>query len=505
MRPTTGGSAADAPAPRPRGEDLAVEGIWLDRDAATPLGAQLAEGLRAAIAAGRFSPGDRLPSTRRIARELGVSRGVATDALELLVADGFAEARGGAGTFVAAAVPSSATGSTASADGVHWRVAVPDVPVDVADPELAFDLTSNRPSTDAFPMEAWRAAWRRVLRRPPHDDYADSAGDPALRHEVARHAARARGVPGTRDDVVITNGALQAFELVARAVVPPGGAVAVEDPGFRLARVAFERAGARVVPIPVDEDGLRVEGLAALDPPPALVFVTPAHQFPLGARLSLARRGALLAWAHRAGAVVIEDDYDAEFRFDAPPLPSLASLDDGGHVAYVGSFSKTLSPALRLGYLIGAPPLIERARAFKTTLDYHAGLPVQQALATLLERGDFARHVARMRGVYAERRAALVAGFGPLPSGVRLRGLAAGMHAVVEVPDGAIAVQAAAAARAEGVGVTTLERYYLGPATVAGLVVGYGHQPADVLETSGGVLAGAVRGAIGVVGFGGDP
>jgi GntR family transcriptional regulator/MocR family aminotransferase len=260
--------------------------------------------------------------------------------------------------------------------------------------------------------------------------------------------------------------------------------------------VAFERTGARVAPIPVDEDGLRVDLLAALDPPPALVYVTPAHQFPLGARLSLARRGALLAWAHRAGAVVIEDDYDAEFRFDAPPLPSLASLDDGGHVAYVGSFSKALSPVLRVGYLIGAPPLIERVRAFKTMLDYHSSVPMQQALATLLERGDFARHVARMRGVYAERREALVAGFGPLPAGVRLRGLAAGMHAVVEVPDAPTAARAAAAARAEGVGATTLERYYLGPATVAGLVVGYGHQPAELLGPAGGVLARAVRGAM---------
>lgn len=473
--------------------DLAIEGLWLDRARREPLAQQLARGLREAVESGRLAPGARLPSSRRLAAGLGVSRGVASDAVELLVAEGFAEARAGAGTFVAHRWPRPGPGRLEDAAPVWLRGVEPPALVDVADPSVAFDLTANRPATDGFPIDAWRAAWRRALRRPPADDYAAPEGDRELRVQIARHVGIARGLACTADHVLVTSGALQAFEIVARASLAPGAAVAFEEPGFRQARRAIERGGGRIVPVPVDADGLDVGRLRALEPAPAAVYVTPSHQFPLGSRLSLARRRELLGWARSAGAFVIEDDYDSEFRFDAAPLPALASLDRHGDVVYVGTFSKALSPVVRVGYLIGVPALIERARSVKTQLDYHTSLPMQQALAWFMASGAFARHVAQVRDVYAERRAALVDGLGPLPNGVRLAGLAAGLHALLELPSPEATAAVVAAARADGVAVHDVAKYFVGKPTVAGVLLGFGHLAPAPLREAAGILGRHVR------------
>ena len=437
--------------------------------------------LLAAIRSGRLAPGLRLPATRALAQHLGISRNSVVAAYERLELEGHVSARTGSGHYVAdapARAPARVTPAPARtrerALAAGWRGLPPGA--DMVDaPRSRFDFRLGVPDTASLPFDAWRRLSARALRSLARSapGYAGPAGQPALRAAIAAHASLTRAVACTADDVVVTAGAQQAFDLLARVLVTPGRTVvAVEDPGYPPARAAFAAAGAVVVPVPVDDEGLCVEGLPR---DAQVICVTPSHQFPLGCVLSAARRRALLAFARRRGAVVIEDDYEGEFRFENRPLDALQTLDDDAAVFYVGTFSKSLFPALRLGYAI-APPwaraalLLARQRA-----DWHGNLHAQDTLAAFIAEGHLARYVGRMRAVYGERRRVLLDGvagelgrwLAPVPG-------CAGLHVATRAIVDLDLARVAGRAHALGVNVDRIGRYAIGAGTRDGLLFGYG-------------------------------
>jgi GntR family transcriptional regulator/MocR family aminotransferase len=299
-------------------------------------------------------------------------------------------------------------------------------------------------------------------------------GDSDLRAALASYLKRARGVTCGPDDILITSSAAQALDLIAQATLTPGDHVGFEEPGYHFARKALLARGAQIVPIPVDDDGMRVDTLPAGTDAPLLAYVTPSHQFPLAMRLPITRRIALLEWARANKSLIIEDDYDSEFRFDAPPIPALASLDQDGCVAYIGTFSKVLTPALRLGYLIAPPPLRNRVAQLKSLSDLHPSWPVQRALLALIRDGHLDRHIRRMRRLYAEKRALLGATLAPIQPLAHLRGLEAGLHAYLQLRPDLEARRISAMAYERGVVIMTLDRFYHQTPNRSGLLLGYG-------------------------------
>lgn len=453
--------------------DLFVD---LRRGSGVSLQRQLAEQIRRAVLDGRAPPGARLLSTRQLARELHISRTIVEDAYGELFSEGYVEGRQGSGTFVARDIPVQVPTPELPCPRQMHRWLTRSVQTDI-EPETRpgmIDFRLGRPSVSPLPTAVWRTMWRSVSAEIPPNDYGPTAGDLELRIAIADYLHRARGLECAPDDLVITVGATQAFDLIARATVSQDDRVAVEDPGYPEIRDILRTRGIPIVPIPVDHDGLRVNMLPGGTSAPILVHVTPSHQYPLGGRLTIARRIALLEWARRNDSLVIEDDYDSEFRFDAPPLPALAGMDNTGHVVYVGTFSKVLTPALRVGYLVARGELRERILLMKAVTDRHTPWPVQRALYAFIRDGHLDHHIRRMRRHYARMREALRAGLAPVESLARLEGIDAGLHAYLafHAPIDAAAVIRAAAV--QGVVVRDLSRYYLGDQTRSGLLLGYG-------------------------------
>ncbi|MGW4527680.1 MocR-like pyridoxine biosynthesis transcription factor PdxR [Amycolatopsis sp. NPDC004378] len=436
--------------------------------------------LRDAVLDGRLRAGERLPPTRELARRLAVSRNTVAVAYDRLTADGFLTGRVGAGTYVSGSLPARVRSRTApSGPGPRpkaiWR-SLPSPVVPAAAPE--YDFRVGIPDAALFPLETWRRLVARELRAAAgFAHYADPGGHPGLRAAIARHAGVSRSVRADADDVLVTQGAQQALDLLCRVLLSPGDRVAVEEPGYRQAKLLFASHGAEVTGVPVDGEGLDVE---ALPPKTKLVYVTPSHQFPLGTPMSLARRTALLAWAERVDAVVVEDDYDSEFRFSDRPLEPLQSLDRAGRVAYVGSFSKTLLPMLRLGFLVAPASLRDALRHARRLTDWHGDVPAQGALAQFIDEGLFARHIRRATKVYAERHERLVSGLdGAFAGRLAVVPSAAGLHlcARADVDLEPVAARASAA----GVAVQTLSDL-CGGYPAPGLVLGYGSIPADRID-----------------------
>ena len=445
--------------------------------------------LRAAILDGRLKPDLRVPATRELAAALKVSRNTIVAAYDQLLSEGYLVARPGAGTYVANVLPQArrrpAPVATADAEtrlAAFWR-APPAVPRSGAPAAPAFDFRTGLSDKTHFPYRVWRRLSARALRgisRTPVA-YADPAGEPKLREAIARNVSLMRAVACQGDDVVVTVGAQQGFDLLARILVTPGRTtVAVEDPGYPPARAAFAAAGATITPIPVDAEGLMVERL----PDSArVIVVTPSHQFPLGTVMSMRRRKALLQFAAAHRAVVIEDDYDGEFRYGGRPLDALQTLDRDGSVFYVGTFSKSLFPALRLGFVV--PPSWARPAliAAKQIADWHGPVLAQDTLTAFIADGHLARHVRRMRRVYGERRAALLDAIGrhcpdrlmPLPG-------EAGLHltARLQRPRRAGAVAADAAAR--GVHLDAVQRYAVATPAPNALIFGLGMIQTDQID-----------------------
>jgi GntR family transcriptional regulator/MocR family aminotransferase len=289
--------------------------------------------------------------------------------------------------------------------------------------------------------------------------------------------------------VTITTGGVQAIDLVLRAALQPGDTIAIEEPGSPWARQILQGRGARPVPIPVDDDGMRVDLLPTGADAPAVVYLTPSHQFPLGSRLPVGRRLALLEWARQHDRLIVEDDYDSEFRYGAPPLPALAGLDRDGRVAYIGTFSKILTPALRAGYLVAAPVLRDKVLRLKPLTDYHSPWPVQCALAAFVDGGHLDRHLRRMRRHYAAARATLLTALEPVDGLARPIGLEAGLHLCLALAPGLDPSTVAAETRRRGVGVAPLDACFLGPPDRRGLVLGYGGLAPELIEEGAAILA----------------
>ena len=451
--------------------------IQIDREVDKTLQRQLIEQLRRAILQGQLVPGRRLPSTRVLADALGISRNIAMIAYDELYAQGYLERRQGSGTYVSRELPAlPRPGRPFIAEAPRWlpRAALPEKPDHTLYKSATLAFRLGVPDISSFPQSAWRLIWREVVSQLPPAHYGSPLGSNELRTAIAEFLGRSRGITCDKEDVIITSSAGQALDLIARTVLRSGGLVGFEEPGYSLARQILLAQRASIVPIPVDDDGMQVEALPVGSAAPVLVYVTPSHQFPLASRLSLARRMALLEWAGSNDSLIIEDDYDSEFRFDASPLPALASLDMHGRVAYIGTFSKILTPALRVGYLVAPRALRMLIAQFKILTDYHTSWPLQQALVALINDGYLERHIRRMCRLYAEKRALLSATLLPVAHLARLRGLEAGLHAYLELNVDLDAQVVAYETARRGVLVNTLDDYYMGRPDRNGLLLGYG-------------------------------
>ncbi|GIF07284.1 MocR-like pyridoxine biosynthesis transcription factor PdxR [Actinoplanes siamensis] len=435
----------------------------------------LTEGLRTAIAAGRLAPGTRLPATRLLATELGVSRGVVVQAYQRLVDEGLADARTGSGTVIerhAAAVPRPAADRRRTLRELRLPLSTPD--------GVDLNLAPGVPDLAAFPRAAWLRAERAVLSRVSSADlgYGDPGGAPRLRVELVGWLRRTRAISAEADDILVCGGVAQGQALLAQVLRARGeAAVAVEDPGSRGARDQIEHWGVRTEPVPVDDDGLLVGPLRAtgLD----TVLLTPAHQFPTGAVLAPERRRELLSWVNEGPRLIVEDDYDAEHRYDRAPVAALQGSAPE-RVAHLGSVSKSLAPGMRLGWLIAPRGLQADLLAAKHASDLGSSALPQLVLAELLATGDYERHLRSVRVRQRARRDALIAGLRTHLPRARVRGVAAGLHLLIELPGGDD-VELAERVRAAGVLVHPLSwhRRLPGP---PGLVLGYAAHPPDRLS-----------------------
>ena len=450
--------------------------VTIDRDSGAGLRSQLEDQLRDAIRAGRLAVGERMPSSRELARALGLSRGLVQECYAQLQAEGYLTSRGGSATRVAATA-----------------VVGPDAPLPAGPPargpRMIADFRHGVPDLRLAPREDWAWAIREVCRTAPNSvfDYGDPIGVPRARDVIAAYLRRVRAVAATADQVVICAGMAQALGLVLRVLAAAGiGTLAFEDPGAGRSMTEQAQAyGMTAVPVPVDEDGLDV---AALERSPArAVVVTPAHQWPTGVVLTGQRRQELIAWARRHDGVIIEDDYDAEFRYDRDPVGSLQGLAPDCVVS-LGTVSKSLTPALRLGWMIAPQRLAGALADSKRIADRGSPAIDQLALATLIESGRYDRHLRRARIEYADRRATLVAALAAHAPGLRLTGLAAGFHAVLHLSAGTDEERLIDEARRRGVGLYGMAGMH-SAADPAGprLVLGFGDTPKQAIE--GGIAA----------------
>ena len=471
-----------------------------------PLHRQLYQGLRERILDGRLRSGERLPSTRALAGELGVGRNTVLEAFEMLLAEGYLEARTGSGTYVTTSLPDAPPrrlpGEPELARSVSppvWRSAWARRALEGRPPENVLPPPGTRSfihlrngylPAEPFPWPVWERLARQRLTRPDASNYqyGEPTGLSELRTAIADYVGRARGVRAGPDQVMVTSGSQGVLDLVARVLVDPGDVVALEDPSYTGARRAFAASGAQLAAVPVDEQGLNPQGL----PPGArLVYVTPSHQFPTGAVLPVGRRLAVLEWASRAGAWVLEDDYDSEFRYSGRPLAAMQGLAPE-RVIYCGTFSKALYPGFRLGFLVAPPELVATLREVRYVVDRQPPSLEQQILTDLLREGHFERHLRRMRVVYAERRAALLAVLRERLPDWRWRDSGAGLHLHVRLPDGQVESEVVARAAAAGVGLYGASQYFLEPRTAPpALVLGYAHlEVATIREAIARVAAG---------------
>jgi GntR family transcriptional regulator/MocR family aminotransferase len=483
--------------------DIVIE---LRDDPGRPAYQRLAEAIRESILEGRFRPGERLPPTRVLAGNLSLARNTVLEAYEQLIAEGYLAARHGSGTYVAPDLPDRAFRAERVANHVtrdgHGppprlsefaeRLIAGEVP-NAIDEETQrpanFEFRYGTPSFAEFPIDAWRTLTKRVLDYPPKEllGYGPTEGLPQLRESLARYLQRSRGVRCDAEQVLVVNGSQQALDVAARVLVNPGDVVAIEEPGYRGARAVFTAMGAKVVPVPCDGEGIVVDWI----PDEArVIYVTPSHQFPTGAVMSASRRLELLAKANRTGAVIVEDDYDSEFRYEGRPLAALQGLDEGGRVIYTGTLSKVLLPALRLGYMVAPPRLQPAITGAKWLTDRHVALLYQAVLALFIDEGHFERHLRRMRKVYETRRATMLAAFDEhFGDRATITGTESGMHIMVNIHGVEDADTFMERARARGVGIYSANTYYVGePPPGASFVMGYSSVSEDGIRRGIGIL-----------------
>lgn len=480
--------------------------IRIDHGAPQPVSTQLCVALREMILTGGFAAGERLPASRTLAQDLGLSRTTVIEVFNRLTAEGLIESQIGSGTFVSAVLAAQRPKPPAP-DAPAAPPAPPRLSSVMAQaigrfgerqrlPHAPRAFTTALPAFDAFPMAQWARLSAKYLRGARNEvmGYGDPNGSPQLRRAVASHLRANRGITCDPGQIFIVGGAQQAFHLIGSTLLNPGDKVWFENPGAIGARNSLVASGAELVPVPVDADGLRVDEGLRLAPRFRLAFVTPSHQQPLGCVMSLERRFALLHAAARAGAWVIEDDYDGEFFFGGRPPPTLKSVDTTGHVIYVGTFSKSLFPALRLGYLLAPPALVG---TFDTIMSkFLQGVPshTQGVVAQFIDEGHFAAHVRRMRHTYLERHEALLAA-----SRKELAGLLdvvpsdSGLHTVGYLSPPLREAVIAKEADARGLTVSPIGRFAITPVDLNGLVLGFGSVPPPAVAAGVKVLAEVLR------------
>ncbi len=441
--------------------------------------------LRQGILTGTLRPGARLPPTRHLADELGMARQTVVLAYERLAAEGYVRSRIGSGTFVAAdlpdAAPDAAAPPTTAARALsHRGSTLATTPISAAGAAPGSRLLApGVPAPELFPAAAWATCAARVLRQPPAEGggYPDPQGLLELRIEIAAHLAASRGLLADPQHILVTSGTQQALRLAADLLLDPGDQAWVEDPGYIAGRGALLAAGCVPVPVRSDADGLDVAAGIAAAPAARLALVAPSHATPRGGALPIGRRLALLDWATQAGAWLLEDDCDSEFRWEGKPLPPLASLDRDGRVIYCGTFSKTLSPALRLGFAVIPAPLVAAFRHARSLMDRGPATPAQAVLAAFMRQGRLAPHIRRMRTEYGRRRAALLAAMAAHCPTLEVLPAPGGLHLVAMLQQGADEARVVAAARARGLGVAPLGAYFSTPTSRPGLVMGFAATP----------------------------
>lgn len=458
--------------------------IVLDSQSNVPLHRQLYEEIRRAILSGRLAPGQRVMSTRSLSESLGISRATATMAYEYLLSEGYLQSTTGSGTYVTKHLP-DAMMRTDTKDGRRKAILEtgqirksakrlskygtyikerPWFAYGEDEPEIQFSF--GRPDMDQFPMRQWMMLANQAAKKQDVfllDCPSKSQGFLPLREAIAAHLAKSRAVNCTPQQIIIVNGSQQGIDLVTRTIIDRGDLVCIEDPGYIGAKKAFEVQGAQLVGLPVDSSGVMLDKLK--DPALAnakLVYVTPSHQFPTGVVMSLPRRLELLNWAQRSGTYVIEDDYDSEYRYAGRPVPALAGLDQSDSVIYIGTFSKVLFPALRLGYLVVPPILSEIFARAKFLADRHSSLLDQQILAEFIKQGHFERHIRRMRSLYEHRRQVVIRSLHHyFADSVEILGENAGINILVRISwrlDDDLFLRKA---RERGVGLVRTNQFYL--------------------------------------------
>lgn len=476
--------------------DLAIN---LNRSSKIPLYQQLTEEIRSAVLEGRLKPKQKLPSSRSLAKSLSISRSTVTQSYEQLESEGYLETLGGSGTYVCHQLvdewlnlpPIELTNKPQSKDlnlSQFGQSLISINRLQVSEPDYEISFRYGNPAISYFPIQQWR----KLLNRHCNNsaallNYAEEAGGYfPLKVEIADYLGRSRAVRCTPEQVIVVNGSQQALDLIGRLTLNPGDWVAIEEPGYLGARCCFMGQSANLEPIPVDEDGLDLEFLSQCDRDFKLIHVTPSHQFPTGVILSLKQRIALLQWAQTTGTLIIEDDYDSEYRYGEQPIPALQGMDKNQSVIYIGTFSKTMFPSLRIGYLVVPPHWVSIIGKAKWLCDRSVPLLEQYALTDWIREGDFEKHIRRMRKLYNSRRQALISVFEKhFGDRVKIIGANAGIHVMVKIEtdksDRIIIEQAAA----EGIGLISTRGYYLNTDTFrqGEFIFGYGQLEETQIET----------------------
>jgi GntR family transcriptional regulator/MocR family aminotransferase len=470
----------------------------VDRTADAPVFHQIYLQLRSAILLGTLRPATKLPSTRELAVQLGVSRSAVVSAYEQLLAEGYASGKKGAGTYVASDLPepfAAIHGRKKRPASVAKPAASPRELGDFVDVTAQSDMRPfnlARTLVDARTVELWRKLSARTLRSfgRHHLGYGDPHGMPELRKSVCDYLRAARGVRCEPEQVVITAGTQQAIDIVIRVMQGPDREVWVEDPGYSLTRLALVAAGARVCPIPVDQYGINVTEGIRRAPKARAVFITPSHQFPKGVALSMARRLELLGWARESGAWVVEDDYASEFRYGGRPLASLQGLDDAARVIYIGTLNKALFPGLRLGYAVLPPSLVRAFVTARYLMDRQPSSLCQEVVAAFMEEGHFAAHIRRMRELYRDQRDALVAALRRrLGDQLTVDPPDQGMHLAAYTRRGLSDVAIERAAREHGVIIRAMSRLYVEAPAQSALILGFSGYPRQIIAPAVARLA----------------
>jgi GntR family transcriptional regulator / MocR family aminotransferase len=471
--------------------------LRVDRRLPVPLHKQVYDGFRTAILQGDLRPGQEIPSSRACATDLRISRFPVLHAYAQLIAEGYFESRVGSGTFIAHNLPEQLIAPTRSARSSEKtlsgtrRVAKRNALYRTYSSEThnlgwgSFGV--HQPALDEFPFPIWSSLIARHSRNPQASVLysARPLGSERFREQICFYLRTARAVKCDPDQIMVVSGSQQALDITARVLLDPGDSVLIEEPGYSLERTVLTAAGCRLIPVPVDQEGMEVTQAIRRYPAARAAFVTPSHQFPMGSTMSASRRLLLLNWAQRSGGWIVEDDYDSEYRFDAQPIASLQGLDANSRVIYIGTFSKVLLPSLRVGYIVIPRDLVERFLSVRFAMDIFPAYLFQEVLADFMGLGHFGRHIRKMRQIYSSRRMALIESIQKVfGNRLEIHGAAAGMHVTVTLPSGLDDGEIAACAARERLWLWPLSPCYVGKRRKQGFVLGYGSTPESQIHAA---------------------